>query len=170
MTEALTITEQPSAAQLARRNAAPPGKVGGRLKRALDIMVFEGTTDNEAAVQTGMTVTAIRLALKRPHVRSYYHAQLDVLRTRESARNLHALIDVRDQKQNHNARVAAVKAMENVEQQQAHGSRAQQLPGFVIVVQNNTTHMPHMRETEAKPLIEQETGSQAAIPDRNDKP
>lgn len=153
----VTIIEQPSRQQIARREAATPGKVTGRLKRALDLMVWDNITDNEAAVQTGLTVTAIRLALRRPHVRAHYHSQLEVLRTRESSRTIHTFIEVRDQKSNQMARVAAGKALQQLEDQpQGAGARSSS-PGFVIQIVNAPgSHMPHMRVDEAKSLISHE--------------
>lgn len=97
-------------------------------------MVWEGLPDNEAAVKVGITIYAVRLALKLPHVRAYYRGQLEVLRERESARNIHALVEVRDQKTNQMARVQAVKALEQLSDEQQASANTQQLPGLVVVV------------------------------------
>lgn len=71
-------------------------QVTGRLKRALDHMILDCMTDSEAAVKTGMHVNAIRLALKRPHVRAYCREQRDLLLEREMARNIHRAVQIRD--------------------------------------------------------------------------
>ncbi len=121
-------------------------------------MVWENKADNEAAVKTGMTITAIRLALNRPHVRAYVREQREVLRTREFGRNIHTLIDVRDQKSNQMARVNAVKALEQIGDDEPTGAARNRAPGVVIVISSDATHMPHMREIEDKPLINHEVG------------
>ena len=113
------------------------GRVTGRLKRALDMMIWDGIRDNDAAVANRITVTALRIALNRPHVRSYYRGQLQVLREREGSLNIHALVEVRDQKTNHMARVQAIKVLEQLnDDPQATASRSTS-PGFVIIVAGN---------------------------------
>ena len=102
-------------------NRSPKNSVGGRLKKAIDAMVWTNATDSEAATQFKISVTAIRLALKKPHVRLYLKEQREVLHARELARNSHALIAVRDQTGNPMARVAAVRQLEHVvEAESAH--------------------------------------------------
>lgn len=119
-------------AQLPR---SAPGKVTGRLKQALDLMVWNNLSDNEAAAKSKITVTAIRLALRRPHVRAYFREQSDVLREREGPRGIHTLIAVRDQDSNQAARVAAVREMRQAnDEQAANGSRSVAVPGLVIVI------------------------------------
>lgn len=117
-------------------------RVTPRMKQALDLMVWENKTDNEAAVETGLNLRAIRIALKQPHVRSYYRGQLEVLRERESSRNIHTLVEVRDQKSNQMARVQAVKALEQLddaaEGRQVHNA----LPGLQIVIMQGGAAQP----------------------------
>lgn len=130
-------------------------------------MVWQGLTDSEAAVHDSvkMNVLSIRLALNKRHVREYVNSQRDVLLAREGPRNVHAMIEVRDQKTNHMARVAAVKALEQLEEvASSPSSRGHQLqaPGFVVqVIVQQPSHMPHVQSTEAKPLIEHELGRDA---------
>jgi hypothetical protein len=57
-------------------------------------MLWENLTDNEAAVKANITVSAIRLGLRRPHVLAYFRGQRQVLREREGPRNDFALIEV----------------------------------------------------------------------------
>lgn len=97
-------------------------------------MVWDNKCDNDAAVQVGISVLYLRAELKKPHIRSYYRGQLEVLRERESSRNIHTLIEVRDQKANQMARVQAVKALEQIDDVE-HGSRGiQSQPGMQIVI------------------------------------
>lgn len=109
-------------------------KVQGKTKAAIDLMVWDGLTDNQAAVKIGITIVAIRLALKQPHYRAYFRAQCDMLRDRENPRNIHALIEVRDASGNAMARVAAVKALEGQSDQQVSSAVARS-PGVVVIIQ-----------------------------------
>jgi hypothetical protein len=89
-----------------------PMRVSGRLKRALDAMVWEGLSRAGAAETAGIREHSLYCALKKPHVLSYYLNEIGVLRSSERAKNIHTLAAVRDQTENQMARVAAVKALE----------------------------------------------------------
>lgn len=125
------------------------------MRKAILAMVWDNLTDNEAAVQTGLTVTAIRIALRQPQVRGWYHEQLQVLRDRESSRNIHTLIDVRDQKTNHMARVNAVKAMEGRPDDPMRGPAAQTTPGLVIQIINTPAASSHALPSVELKAVEQ---------------
>jgi hypothetical protein len=161
-------SQQPTRQQLAAVDRTKPGKVTGRLKVALHAMVWLGMKRAQAAEHAGLKEQSLYVALCRPHVRTYYLAQLEVLRTSERARNIHTLAEVRDQTSNQMARVQAVKALEQLEDQPASRGGAQQAPGFVIVVQQALT--PQQRNIQPKPLIEHTSGSDqpAALPYQGD--
>lgn len=113
-------------------------------------MVWDNITDNEAAMKVGFSVVYLRTELKKPHVRAYYRGQLEVLRSRESSRNIHTLIDVRDQTSNQMARVQAVKALEQIDDSET-GSRANAaLPGLQIVIVQGAIDT---RLTHAQPAV-----------------
>jgi hypothetical protein len=79
-----------------------------------------------------------------------------VLRTSERARNIHTLVDIRDQKSNQMARVAAVNALEKLDNQSIAGGPAAQTPGVVIVIQGGQPQaalIRHDRSIDANPLI-----------------
>jgi hypothetical protein len=88
--------------------------VSGKLKVALDEMLFKGSRRAEAAEAAGMKDHSLREAFKKPHVKRYYNAGLEVLRTSERARNIAALARVRDSSQNGVAVVTAAKALEQL--------------------------------------------------------
>ena len=137
-------------APLPRRQSTLPEKnVKGRLKRALDMMIWEGAGDNEAAVIVGMNVVSIRNALTRPNVRAYYRQQCEVLRSRESAKNIHRLTQIRDAADNMPA-VNAIKALEQLGAEQTH-SISQQTPGITIVIQGAASAQP-MKQIDANAL------------------
>jgi hypothetical protein len=113
-----------------------PGKVSGRLKRALDAMVWQRLPRDQAAVQAGMTDHSLREALRKPHVMAYYRGQCEVLRTSAIAENLHALMDVRDQRDNHAARVRAVQVLTQAPDSDAQSAGKPQRAGLVIVIKD----------------------------------
>jgi hypothetical protein len=148
---------------IAAQDRSAPGKVTGKLKRALDAMIWQGLNRAEAANQAGMAEHSLYVALTRPHVKAYYRQQLDVLRTSERARNIHTLAEVRDQKSNQMARVQAVKALEQLadDESTARTAAYRFAPGVVIVVAQPGAVMAHERGNTAKPLIEHDVGSDA---------
>jgi hypothetical protein len=84
------------------------------LKNALLEMVWQGACRDDASRAAGMTDHSLRAALRKPHVKAFYLAELQVLRTSERARNVFALVDVRDNSENQAARVAAVRTLEEL--------------------------------------------------------
>lgn len=125
------------AIQTPAKSARTP-RVGGKTKAAIDLMVWEGLTDNQAAVKTGITIVAIRLALKQPHYRAYLRSQCEMLRLRESPRNIHTYVDVRDNSGNSMARIAAAKALDGQTDQQV-SSGLTRSPGVVIQILGNAS-------------------------------
>jgi hypothetical protein len=68
-----------------RQAAAIPGRsrrgaVTGKLKTALDLMVWENLKRKDAAAQAGLTDPSLRFAFRKPHVMAYYRAELAALR------------------------------------------------------------------------------------------
>jgi hypothetical protein len=94
--------------------------VSGKLKVAIDLMLYgDGTAAGpsrraDAATAAGMTDHGLREAFRKPHVRAYYHAGLEILRTSERARNIFALASVRETSGNDVARVSAAKTLEQL--------------------------------------------------------
>lgn len=142
MSDLLTTTDQPITRQaIEARGRSAPLKVTGKLKVALDTMVWEGLKRPDAAAKAGLSDHGVREALRRPHVKAYYLSQLEVLRTSERARNIHALVEVRDDPANKMARVQAVRTLENLsDAAESHAGSAQlRSPGVVIVVAPGAT-------------------------------
>lgn len=109
-------------------------KVNGKNRAAIDAMVWQGLNRRDAAKTAGLTDHALYTALTKPHVKAYYLSQLDVLRTSERARNIHALVEVRDQLDNKMARVQAVKALEQISDDAPANGGGSALPGLQIVI------------------------------------
>jgi hypothetical protein len=105
-----------------RKTVVSVKRIGGRLKQALDLMVWGNgerryLPDNEAAAIAGLNVLSIRNALQKPHVLAYYKQQREVLRSRESPANIHRLCEIRDAANNLPA-VNAIKVLEQIGDEQ----------------------------------------------------
>jgi hypothetical protein len=103
-----TISDVPAT----RQAAAIPGRsrrgtVTGKLKAALDAMVWDGLKRNDAAKAAGLAESSLRFALRKPHVVAYYRAECDALRNSIRARNLHRLDAIADDSKNDMAKVAS---------------------------------------------------------------
>jgi hypothetical protein len=125
-----------------RQAAAIPGRsrrnaVTGKLKAALDAMVWEGLKRTEAAQNAGLADSSLRFALRKPHVLAYFRAETAALRENLRARNLHRLDNIADTSKNDMAKVASIKVLEQISDAADQHSRPgeTQSPGVVIVVQ-----------------------------------
>ncbi|MEH2468845.1 glycyl-tRNA synthetase (class II) [Nitrobacteraceae bacterium AZCC 2161] len=118
-------------------------KVTGKLKVALDLMVWSGKRRAEAAEEAGLADSSLRFALRKPHVLAHYNGELAALRTSLRARNVHRLDGIADSSGNDMARVSAIKAMETLADQADAVAKPsqQQVPGMIIVI-NNGGSMP----------------------------
>jgi hypothetical protein len=146
-------TQELTVQQRAAVGKTTPNGVSGRLKIALDLMTWEGLQWDEAALKANLTVRAMRLALKRPHVLKYLRAERGVLLASASGQNLHALARLRDQEENKAAAVQAARTLEGLASEQfgpvsrgiGGGARAgylidlsdDQSPGVVIQIINS---------------------------------
>jgi hypothetical protein len=131
MTDEIVPTRQ----AIAAKNRSGKLTVSGKLKIALDSMLFDAACRADAAKVAGMTDHSLRAALRQPHVTAYYNQGLQVLRTSERARNISALARVRDTSENSMAVVSAAKALEQLsETETVHRNSVPMLPGLQIVV------------------------------------
>jgi hypothetical protein len=128
------MMNKPTRQALAVRGRSAPHRVTGKLRAAISAMVWQGHKRADAATAAGMTDHGLRSALRKSHVKAAYLAELDVLRTSERARSVHALVDVRDGSDNAMARVAAAKELERSTSEQGPFVGAPIRPGLVIVV------------------------------------
>src|SRR5688572_20660441 len=94
-----------------------PGRVTGKLKIALDLMIWgdsEGNVLNwdEAARRAGLRTRAMRLALRKPHVRMYQREQTSTVLACASAKNISRAVAIRDQDMNRAAALGAIRFLE----------------------------------------------------------
>jgi hypothetical protein len=104
------------------------------VRTAIDAIIGDRCTRDEACKRAEITERALYLALAKPEVAKYWNDAVHVLRNGERAANIFALIDVRDKSGNAMARVSAAKALEQVPEHEAAAARGAQLPGFQIVI------------------------------------
>jgi hypothetical protein len=83
-----------------------------------------------------MTDHSLREALRKPHVKAFYLGELGTLRESTRARNFHRLDDIAETSGNDMARVAAVKAMEVISDEQQTRGPASVSPGVTIRIVN----------------------------------
>jgi hypothetical protein len=105
--------------------------VTGKLKVALDLMLFDGSRRDDAAKAAGMTIHGLREAFKKPHVKAYYNHGLVVLRESERARNIKRLTEIRDKADNMPA-VQAIKELELTPEQARAGQHGGPRAGWAI--------------------------------------
>ena len=110
-------------------------RVTRKVREAVHAMVWLGLNRADAAKHAGLRDHSLYVAFRKPHVKALYLQELEVLRTSERARNFHVLCEVRDQTTNQMARVNAVKALEQVDDdvERKHAART---PGVVIQIVN----------------------------------
>ena len=152
------------------RTKAERRRVTGRLKTALDLMIYEGQAFDVAARTANLTVRSMRRALDRPYVIAYLKAQREVFRASASAANIHRLVEMRDKSGNAMAKLGAIKVLEQIDETAPNAGNRAASPGFVVVV--NVPASAEQQRLDAKPLIEQRSLAQP-VPypmGRNDEP
>lgn len=79
---------------LHERSKAPREvRISRNVRRAIDVMVFEGAKRSVAAQTAGITDGALQLAMRKPEVLAYMNTQQGVLRTSAAARSV-ARVDI----------------------------------------------------------------------------
>jgi hypothetical protein len=137
-----TDIAQPTRQAISAQTRSRPGRVTGRLKTAIDLVVQEGLDPYEAAAKVGMHARSMRLALNRRHVLTYLRQAREVLRATASAQNIHYAIAMRAGSTNEMARLGAMKFIEgdDAEIQQRRGSISS--PGLVIQIVQSPVQKP----------------------------
>ena len=139
--------------QIARNERKSP-QATATVRRAIELMVWEGHHRDEAAKAVGMLPKSLYNAFRKPHVRRFYREQLDVLRTSEMARNIHALLRIRDQDENKMAAVAAVKALQKMDDDAMPltGAGPLMTAGITFVIEQPRPPAPPRPGIDVRPL------------------
>jgi len=112
MTE--NLPAETTAQKLAAQDRSAPRRVTGKLKIAIERMVWYGDKRAGAAAFADLTDHGLRSALRKPHVLGFLRSELALLREGERPRNVHRLAELREQDENRNAAVAAIKVLEEL--------------------------------------------------------
>ncbi len=136
-------------------------QVTGRLKVALDNMVWAGMKRDDAAQAAGLTPHALYSALRKPHVKQWYLAECEILRTSGRARRIHRLEEIGEATSNLNASVQAIRTLDAPDAANSPGgsSGSPTTPGLtiqIITAPQTVALTAHERGMVAKPLISQE--------------
>ena len=136
-----TLAAPPQSRKLVRQ---PVGALDKRRRRggltkavrtAINSMMFDRCTREEACKRAGFTERALYLALAKPEVAAYWNAQLHVLRQGERARNLYRLTELREQTSNPAAAVKAIQVLEQADDPATRGGfGASRSPGLTIMI------------------------------------
>ena len=98
----------------AAKTRSKPLEPQGATRKALDLMVWGGHHRDDAAKLAGIRPKSLYNAFRKPHVKGYYLAQLEVLRTSARARAFHRMEALSQQDDNKMAAVAASRAIEQI--------------------------------------------------------
>lgn len=131
---ALASNAQPTRQSVEVKTRSAPNRVTGKLSLAIDLMIEQGLTWDKAAIQVKLTVRSMRLAMQRPHVIRFLRERREVFRSHASAGNIRRLVQMRDQDENKMAVVQAIKALEQIGEDQSATRGVASSPGMVIVV------------------------------------
>lgn len=160
----LATTEQP--APPAADKPSKPLTVGGKLKTALDLMVFgpvDGPEDKRgialamdaAAKAAGVETRYIRKALDKPHVRQYLNAAKQVFRAGASAANISRAVQIRDQDDNKTAAIQAIRYLDELDAKGPNSTAGRvTTPGVVIHIHERRHAATDDTVIEVNPLIE----------------
>lgn len=129
-------TAVPTRQAIEAKGRSGRNRVTGKLKVAIEAMIWEGLPRAEAAAKAGLADSSLRFALRKPHVLAHHNAELATLRTSLRARNVHRLDSIADKSRNDLARVGAIKTLEGLADasEQQHGAGHSRSPGVSIVI------------------------------------
>lgn len=137
--------------------AAKPDKierVTGKVRTAIEAMVWQGLPRKEAAELAGLSEHGLYKALRKPPVKAFYLDECEMLRTSGRARRIHRLEAMVEQDDNKAAVVNAVLALERLGETQGNANAGHSItPGVVIQIVQAAPLIAHQAHIEPKPLI-----------------
>jgi hypothetical protein len=117
-------------------------RMSGRVRIAVEAMVWQGLTRKEAAQVAGLKDESLYAAFRKPDTRALYTAECEVLRLSGRARRIHRLEAVVEQDVNKMATVNAALALERLGDADTARSNTAQTAGVTIRIINQTTVAP----------------------------
>jgi hypothetical protein len=139
-------------------------RITPRVKRAIELMAYQGLKRDEAAQMAGLRDNSLYVALRRPDVRRAYLQAVEVIRTAGAARRIFRLEEIAEQNDNKMASVAAIRALEGMDTGESVGPMARSA-GFQIAIVHQTPDGVRSNTlaivgggSQPKPIIEHDPG------------
>jgi alkanesulfonate monooxygenase SsuD/methylene tetrahydromethanopterin reductase-like flavin-dependent oxidoreductase (luciferase family) len=128
--------------------------VTGKIRVAIEAMIFAGKTTKEAAEIAEMPVKSLYTMLGQSRYAQAYTRALEVRRTAERSRNVHVAAQIRDDGRNEQARIAAMRFLEGQGERGSSGPVSISVnvsPGWVIDLGPERGQViEHLPDDEAK--------------------
>jgi hypothetical protein len=121
---------------------------GGKVRLAIEAMVWQGHHRDEAAKLAGIKPKSLYNAFRKPHVKAFYNAELGVLRESGRAKVFHRLEALAAQDQNKAAAVKACQVLEQIDDEAVKRPAAQLVPGLVVIIGS-----PPSRSIPSAPVV-----------------
>ncbi len=158
------------------RKEKKPVKLTPRIKRGVELMVFEAKTRKEAAQLIGISDEAMRQALLRPSCLAYMNEQIEVLRTGARPQALQKVIHLMEKSGSDRVQLDAAKYIDGMDRTvhtvgaatqvnvQVNNSTTVETAGYVIDLSEfsrssepkHAQQIEHLEHEHVKPLISQE--------------
>lgn len=111
-------------------------RIRGRLREAIELMVYEGLVRKAAAERAGMTDHSLRCALNRDHVRAFRTSLFRAMVNAEAERSVAVMVQLRDTSSSEHVRLEAAKqlaALGGVKPPETpKNTRPDAIPGYII--------------------------------------
>lgn len=132
----MTDDTMPTRQAIAAKDRSSPLKVTGRLRHAVELMIWQGHSRDEAAAAAGLKPKSLYNAFRKHHVRAFFRAELGALRESAHAKNFHHLEKIAAESANDMARVSAIKTMSAIAESEEHASTGGRItqPGMTILI------------------------------------
>jgi hypothetical protein len=142
-----------------------PRPIPKAVREAISLMVVGKPNDPDctphdfvqAAAAVGMTPFVLRRHLERPNVRAFLLAEKRAFTAMVCAANPASLARIRDTAVNTMSRVAAVRALEQLDEEASTRPANPQTPGITIVVRTVSPPPPMVDVTPKLAVIEDDT-------------
>jgi hypothetical protein len=137
-----------------------PQPIPARVKDALRLMVYGRLNDPDcqaldfiaAAKECGIAPDQMRRYLDRPNVRALLMQERKAFRLAICASNESALLDIRNNAANSMARIASIRALEQLTESETRHPVAEGVPAFQIIIQAAPASEPQTIDiTPARP-------------------
>ncbi|MEJ1932587.1 hypothetical protein WDZ92_20320 [Nostoc sp. NIES-2111] len=113
-------------------------KLNERRRAFVEHIVWDGLSADAAAERVGVSINSARQWLRYPVVMELMANERKALIGGERPRNVHALVDVRENSKNAMARVAAARELESMAADAGFSKSAQgERPGYVIAISDS---------------------------------